>query len=93
VHQPLDKVLQALKGLEVNMQLLHAHTQSIAKLETQVGQLTEAIPRRKHEALSSQAIENPIGQPGLANIQSSNQFHEQVKIVTTLRDGRVLEDT
>ena len=31
-----DKVLQALKGLEVNTQLLHSHTQSIAKLETQV---------------------------------------------------------
>jgi len=36
-----DKVLQALKGLEINTQLLHAHTQSIAMLETQMGQLDE----------------------------------------------------
>ena len=32
-----DKVLQALKGLEMNTQILHSHTQSIAKLETQIG--------------------------------------------------------
>jgi len=56
-----DKVSLALKGLEMNTQLLYSHTQSIAKLETQVGQLAKAITRREHEALPSQAIENPRG--------------------------------
>jgi len=42
--------------------------------------------------LPSQAIENPRGQPGLANSQSSNQFHEQGKTVTTLRNVQVLDD-
>ena len=45
------------------------------------------IIRRENGALPSQAIENPRGQP--ANIQSPNQFHEQAKVVTTLKDGQV----
>jgi len=86
-HQPLlsrtksfeDKVLQALKGLEMNTQLLHSHTQSIVKLKTQVGQPTKVIIRREHGALPSQAIKNPGGQIGPANLQSSNKIHELVK--------------
>jgi len=42
--------------------------------------------------LRSQAIKNPKRQPGPANIQSSNQFYKQTKIVTTLRNRRVLEN-
>ncbi|KAI5673641.1 hypothetical protein M9H77_14005 [Catharanthus roseus] len=41
-----EKVLSALKGLEVKIQILDSHTQSIAKLETQIGQLANAISRR-----------------------------------------------
>ncbi|KAI5666858.1 hypothetical protein M9H77_16711 [Catharanthus roseus] len=40
------KVLSALKGLESMTQILDSHTQSIAKLETQIGQLANAISRR-----------------------------------------------
>ena len=65
-----DKVLQALKSLEMNTQLLHSHMQSIAKLEIQVGQLAEAIIRREHGALPSQAIENLGGLSVPTNIQS-----------------------
>jgi len=50
--------------------LLHSHTQFIVKLETQVGQLAEAITRREHGALPSQAW----GESGTVNIQSSNQL-------------------
>ena len=75
-----DKVLQALEGLEMNTQLLHLYTQTIVKLETQVGQLAEAITRTEHGALASKVIKNPRTQPGPANIKSLNQFHEQVKL-------------
>ena len=56
-----EKVLQALKGLEMNTQLLHSHTQSIAKLETQIGQLATAFSRREEGKLPSQPINNPKG--------------------------------
>jgi len=42
--------------------------------------------------MPSQAIENPRKQLGPANIQLSNQFHEQAKTVTTLKNGQVLKD-
>ena len=71
------------------MQLLHSHTQSIVKLETQMSQLAEAITRREYEILPSQAIKNSRGQPGPANTRSSNQFHEHVKVMTTLQDELV----
>jgi len=61
-------MLQALKGLKVNTQLLHSHTQSIVKLKTRVGQLAEAITIREHRALTSQAIENPRRLYELSNI-------------------------
>jgi len=43
-----DKVLQALKGLETSTHLFHSHTQSIAKLKTQMGQLVEATTKREY---------------------------------------------
>jgi len=54
-----------------------------------MGQLVEAITRREYGTLPSQAIENPMGQLGPANTQSSNQFHEQAKAVTTLQNELV----
>ena len=60
-HEPIfeKKVLQALKGLEVNTQVLHSHTQSIAKLEIQIGQLATAFNKREEGKLPSQPISNP----------------------------------
>ncbi|KAI5658034.1 hypothetical protein M9H77_26827 [Catharanthus roseus] len=46
-----EKVLFALKGLESMTQILDSHTQSITKLETQIGQLANAISRRDEENL------------------------------------------
>ncbi|KAI5648833.1 hypothetical protein M9H77_34838 [Catharanthus roseus] len=40
-------------------QILDSHTQSIAKLETQIGQLANAISRRDEGKLPSHPIENP----------------------------------
>lgn len=42
-----EKVIRALNGLDQNTQLLHSHTQSLTKLETQLGQLADAINRRE----------------------------------------------
>ena len=45
-----EKLLSTLQSLEANhksnSQLLHSHTQSIAKLETQLGQLAQAVGKR-----------------------------------------------
>ncbi|XP_031270520.1 uncharacterized protein LOC116128893 [Pistacia vera] len=72
------------QDLEQNTQLLHSHSQSISKLETQIGQIAEAINRREQGQLPSQVIGNTSG--------SSQQkgFFEQAKAVMTLRSGREL---
>ena len=57
-----------------------------------MGQLAEPKTKKEQGALPSQAIENPRGQLGPADIQSPNQFHEQVKVVTTLKDRQVITE-
>ena len=56
-----EKILKALERLEVNTQILNSHTQSIAKLETQIGQLATAFSRREEGKLPSQPENNPRG--------------------------------
>ncbi|KAI5669685.1 hypothetical protein M9H77_19538 [Catharanthus roseus] len=51
--------LSGLKCLEAETQILDSHTQSIAKLETQIGQLANAISRSDEGKLPSYPIENP----------------------------------
>ncbi|KAI5661595.1 hypothetical protein M9H77_20918 [Catharanthus roseus] len=76
-----EKVLSALKGLEAMTQILDSHTQSIAKLETQIGQLANAISRRDEGKLPSHPIENP-----------SANYHEQAKDVITLRNRKLVDN-
>ncbi|KAI5654857.1 hypothetical protein M9H77_32044 [Catharanthus roseus] len=76
-----EKVLSALKDLEVKTQILDSHTQSIAKLETQIGQLDNAISRRDEGRLPSHPIENP-----------RTNYHEQAKAVITLRSGKEVDN-
>ena len=57
-----EKVLQTLKELEKNTQVLNSHTQSIFKLETQIGQLATTLNRREEGKLPSQSFSNPIRQ-------------------------------
>ena len=73
--------------LKTDSQLLHSHSQSIAKLETQVGQLANALTRREEGKLLSQPVANPKGQYRVENLQASDVYHEQAKIVVTLRNG------
>ncbi|KAI5674224.1 hypothetical protein M9H77_14588 [Catharanthus roseus] len=76
-----EKVLSALKSLGVKTQILDSHTQSIAKLETQIGQLANAISRRDEGKLPSHPIENPRA-----------NYHEQTKAVITLRNGKLIDN-
>ncbi|KAI5678242.1 hypothetical protein M9H77_09192 [Catharanthus roseus] len=76
-----EKVLSALKSLEVKTQILDSHTQSIAKLETQIGQLPNAISRRGKGKLPSHPIENLRA-----------NYHEQAKVVITLRNEKLVDN-
>ncbi|KAI5656540.1 hypothetical protein M9H77_25333 [Catharanthus roseus] len=62
-------------------QILDSHTQSIAKLETQIGQLANAISRRDEGKLPSHPIENPRA-----------NYHEQAKAVITIRNGKLVDN-
>ncbi|KAI5663777.1 hypothetical protein M9H77_23100 [Catharanthus roseus] len=70
------KVLSTLKGLEAMTQIVDSHTQSIIKLEAQIGQLANAISRSDEGKLPCTPIENPRA-----------NYHEQDKAVITLRMG------
>jgi hypothetical protein len=87
-----DKVLTALGNLEANTQLLNSHSQSIAKLEGQVGQLANALNQRKEGKLPSQPVANPKGHYMVDGSASDSTPHEQVQAVTTLRSGRVVDN-
>ncbi|KAI5678716.1 hypothetical protein M9H77_09666 [Catharanthus roseus] len=76
-----EKVLSALKGLEAMTQSVDSHTQSIARLETQIEQLANPISRRDEGKLPSHPIENPRA-----------NYHEQVKVVITLRNGKLVDN-
>ncbi|KAI5681865.1 hypothetical protein M9H77_03093 [Catharanthus roseus] len=62
-------------------QILDSHTQSIAKLETQIGQLANTISRRDEGKLPSHPIENPRA-----------NYHEQAKAVITLGSGKKVDN-
>ncbi|KAI5672889.1 hypothetical protein M9H77_13253 [Catharanthus roseus] len=70
-----------VQGLEVKTQILDSHTQSIAELETQIGQLANPISRRDEGKLPSHPIENPRA-----------NHHEQAKTVITLRNGKLVDN-
>ncbi|KAI5667289.1 hypothetical protein M9H77_14566 [Catharanthus roseus] len=70
-----------VQGLESMTQILDSHTQSIAKLETQIGQLANTISRRDEGKLPSHPIENPRA-----------NYHEQAKAVITLRSGKKVDN-
>ncbi|KAI5681311.1 hypothetical protein M9H77_02538 [Catharanthus roseus] len=76
-----EKVLSALKSLEVKTQILDSHTQSVPKLETQIGQLANAISKRDEGKLPSHPIQNPRA-----------NYHEQAKAAITLRNGKLVDN-
>ncbi|KAI5682581.1 hypothetical protein M9H77_03809 [Catharanthus roseus] len=70
-----------VQSLEAMTQLVDSHTQSIIRLETQIGQLANAISRRYEGKLPSHPIENPRA-----------NHHEQVKAIITLRNGKLVDN-
>ncbi|KAI5650055.1 hypothetical protein M9H77_36060 [Catharanthus roseus] len=85
----IERTLKALRAqgkiintcLESMTQIIDSHTQSIAKLETQIGQLANAISRRDEGKLPSHPIENPRA-----------NYHEQAKAVITIRNGKLVDN-
>ncbi|KAI5677380.1 hypothetical protein M9H77_08330 [Catharanthus roseus] len=71
----------SLNVQESMTQILDSHTQSTAKLETQIGQLANAISRRDEGKLPSHPIENPRA-----------NYHEQAKAVITLRNRKLVDN-
>jgi len=74
VVQNVDSKVQ---NIESKMHVVDSHSQSIAKLETQLGQLAIAVGQREEGKLPSHSIQNPKGQ----------QF-EQLKVIMVLRSGK-----
>ena len=88
-----DKVLSALQSIQAQAQsqaqLVHSHTQSIAKLESQIGQLANSMSKREEGRLPSQPMNNPKGQFMLEQQTTSN---EHVQAITTLQSGKQIEN-
>ena len=85
----LKLIEEQSKQIQTLTQLTHSQTQSMAKLETQVGQLANQMSRREDGKLPSQAQSN---QRGVHHIDDT-PTHEQAKAVTTLRSGRQVDLT
>lgn len=82
-----EQVLQTMGELKVDLQLLHSHSQSIAKLEIQVGQIVNALNCREDNKLPSQPIANPKEVHQIDSLPAD----PQANIVLNLRNGRDVE--
>ncbi|XP_059658924.1 uncharacterized protein LOC132305273 [Cornus florida] len=92
--QQFLSMLEAMmaKQLEPTNQLVQSHSQSLTKLETQVGQLAQALNRREDGKLPSQPVANPRGVRIIDDITGQEVRHEQVQAITTLRSGKRVEN-
>jgi hypothetical protein len=69
-------------------QTVNSHSQSIAKLETQMGQMANTLNRREEGKLPSQPVVNP---KGLYMVNATSHL-EQVQAITTLRSGKLVDN-
>jgi uncharacterized coiled-coil protein SlyX len=67
---------------------VNSHSQSIAKLETQMGQMVNTLNRREKGKLPSQPVMNP---KGLYMIDEENS-HQHVQSITTLKSGKLVDN-
>jgi uncharacterized coiled-coil protein SlyX len=67
---------------------VNSHSQSIAKLETQMGQMANTLNRREEGKLPSQLVINP---KGLYMIDEESS-HQHVQSITTLRSGKLVDN-
>jgi hypothetical protein len=68
-------------------QTVNSHSQSIAKLETQIGQMANTLNRREEGKPPSQPVMNPKGLY-MVNEETS---HQHVQSITTLRSGKLVD--
>jgi uncharacterized coiled-coil protein SlyX len=68
---------------------VNSHSQSIAKLETQVGQIANTLNKREEGKLPSQPVVNPKGH---YMVNEDTSHHQQVQAITTLRSGRLVDN-
>jgi hypothetical protein len=69
-------------------QTVISHAQSIAKLETQMGQMANTLNRREEGKLPSQPLVNP---KGLYRVNATSHM-KQVQAITTLRSGKLVDN-
>jgi hypothetical protein len=69
-------------------QTVNLNSQSIAKLETQMGQLANTLNRREEGKLPSQPVVNPKGLY-MVNEETS---HQHVQSITTLRSKKLVDN-
>jgi uncharacterized coiled-coil protein SlyX len=69
-------------------QTVNSHSQSIAKLETQMGEMANTLNKREEGKLPSQPVVNP---KGLYMVNATSHL-EQVQAITTLRSGKLVDN-
>jgi uncharacterized coiled-coil protein SlyX len=70
-----------MKMVSEMTQMVNSYSQSIAKLEAQVGQMTNTLNRRKEGKLPSQPMVNPKGH---YMVEEGTSHHKQVQAIITL---------
>jgi hypothetical protein len=85
----MTNMVGGMKGtVDELSQIVNAHSQSIAKLETQMGQLANTLNRREERKLQSQPMMNPKGLY-MVNEETS---HQHVQSITTLKSGKLVNN-
>jgi uncharacterized coiled-coil protein SlyX len=69
-------------------QTVNSHSQSIAKLETQVAQMANTLNRREEGKLPSQ----PVMNPKWLYMVDEEISHQHVQSITTLRSGKLVDN-
>ncbi|XP_059668742.1 uncharacterized protein LOC132313816 [Cornus florida] len=90
------QIIVALNGMQSTVQLVNTHSQSIAKIETQLGKLATSVNqhhKRDMGKLPSKTVLNSKGQFVIDEPPPpSGPHHEQIYAITTLRSGRVADN-
>jgi len=70
-------------------QIVNSHSQSITKLEAQMGHMTNTLNKREEGTLPCQPVANPKGH---YMVEGYTSHHQQVQAITTLRSGRRVDN-
>jgi hypothetical protein len=85
----MTNMVGGMKGtVDELSQTVNTHSQSIAKLKTQMGQLANTLNRREEGKLPSQPVMNPKG----LYMVDEETSHQHVQSITTLRSGKLVDN-